>query len=141
VISSKRKVRFARRPDKTRAVLAAPASQNELASGRIPRIARLMALAIHFERLLREGKVRDQSELARLARVTQPRMTQVMNLNLLAPDIQDELLHLAPTTKGRERVHERTLRSLAAEMDWERQRATWSRQRRAIDRTVSARPA
>ncbi len=125
MISSKRKVRFARRPDRTRAVLAAPASQNELASGRIPRIARLMALAIHFDRLLREGKVRDQSELARLAHVTQPRMTQIMNLRNLTPDIQEELLLLTPVGRGRDPVTERDLRPVAAEIDWPRQRSAW----------------
>ena len=34
--------------------------------GRIPRISRLMALAIRFDGLLRDGIVPDQSELARL---------------------------------------------------------------------------
>ncbi len=130
MISTTRKVRFVRRPDKSRAIEVAPAVPEAALPGRVPRVSRLMALALHFDRLLRDGKVRDQSELARLAHVTQPRMTQIMNLNLLAPDIQDELLHLAPTARGRERIHERTLRSLAAEMDWQRQRANWASYRR-----------
>ena len=53
-----------------------PVAVNE---GRVPRISRLMALAIRFEGMLRNGEVRDQSELARLAHVTQPRMTQILN--------------------------------------------------------------
>ena len=57
--------------------------------GRVPRISKLMALAIRFDGLIRDGKVRDMSELARLAHVTQPRMTQIMNLLHLAPDIQE----------------------------------------------------
>jgi hypothetical protein len=93
--------------------------------GCIPRISKLMALAIKFERLLREGKVADQSELARLARVTQPRMTQIMNLNHLAPDIQEELLFLPPLQGGRESIHERMLRVIAALLDWAEQRERW----------------
>ena len=51
-----------------------------VAEGRIPRISRLMALAIRYDGLLRDGTVRDQTELAKLAHVTQPRMTQILNL-------------------------------------------------------------
>lgn len=62
--------------------------------GRIPRISKLMALAIHFQELLQDGVVADQSDLARLSHVTQPRISQIMNLLLLSPEIQDEILHL-----------------------------------------------
>jgi hypothetical protein len=78
VITVKRKLKFAERKTHRRAKREAT-----VAEGRIPRISRLMALAIHFDRLIREGKVADMSELARLAHVTQPRMTQIMNLNHL----------------------------------------------------------
>jgi hypothetical protein len=84
-----------------------------------------MALAIKFDRLLREGKVADQSELARLAHVTQPRMTQIMNLNHLAPDIQEELLFVSPIPGGREAIHERMLRAIAAPLRWDEQRKRW----------------
>jgi hypothetical protein len=56
--------------------------------GRVPRISKLMALAIRFDCLLREGTISGHSDLARLAKVTQPRMTQIMSLLHLAPDIQ-----------------------------------------------------
>jgi hypothetical protein len=92
---------------------------------RVPRIARLMALAIRFDRLLREGTVRDLSELARLARITQPRATQIMNLTLLAPDIQAELLAMQGAEVGREQVHERLLRPIVALVDWSEQRRAW----------------
>jgi len=49
-----------------------------------------------------------------------------MNLNLLAPDIQEALLHLAPITGGRAPITERDLRVIAAVVDWRRQRARWS---------------
>ncbi len=80
--------------------------------GRVPRVSKLMALAIRFDRLVRDGVVSDLAELARLASVTQPRMTQIMNLNHLAPDIQEELLFLPRTLAGRDAMHERMLRGL-----------------------------
>ncbi len=91
-----------------------------------------MALAIHFDRLVREGKVRDQSELARLAHVTQPRITQIINLNHLAPDIQERILFLSPTERGHDPLHERHLRPLAACNDWAQQRRHWDRLQTAV---------
>jgi hypothetical protein len=84
-----------------------------------------MALAIRFDQLLFEGKVADQSELARLAHVTQPRMTQIMNLRHLAPDIQEELLHLQPVEAGDDPITERDLRPITRLKDWRRQRKMW----------------
>ena len=54
---------------------------------RIPRIARLLALALHYEQLLQQGVVRDYAQLARREQVSRARITQIMNLRLLAPDI------------------------------------------------------
>jgi hypothetical protein len=62
----------------------------------IPRIARLMALAIRFEELVREGTIRDYAELARRGRVTRVRVTQIMKLLDLAPDIQEQIFFLPP---------------------------------------------
>jgi hypothetical protein len=127
MISVVRKVRFVRRPDRSRAIVAATQPANEVEPGRVPRVSRLMALAIHFDRLIREGKVADQSELARLAHVTQPRMTQIMNLNRLAPDIQEELLFLPRVADGRELIHERALRAVSAVTGWAEQRRCWQK--------------
>jgi hypothetical protein len=55
---------------------------------RIPRITRLMALAIKFQDMVDRGEVRDYADLARLGYVTRARITQIMNLLNLAPDIQ-----------------------------------------------------
>lgn len=121
----KRKLHFVRRDHGRKAIAGKPRPIETATPGRIPRISRLMALAIRFDRLIHEGKVTDLSELARLARVTQPRMTQIMNLNHLAPDIQEALLFLPPVTKGRERVHERALRPIVAAMEWGAQQKLW----------------
>ncbi len=93
--------------------------------GRVPRVARLMALAIRLERLLAEGVTRDYADLARLGGVTRARLTQIMNLTLLAPDIQEALLFLPRTLRGRDPVTEPQLRSIAAVPDWRKQRRLW----------------
>jgi len=93
--------------------------------GRVPRVARLMALAIKYDGLLKNGVVADLSELARLCQVTQPRMTQIMNLLHLAPDIQEQILDLPAVPKGRDPITERALRPIAAEPSWTRQRSAW----------------
>lgn len=95
------------------------------ADGRVPRVSRLMALAIRFDQLIRDGVVADQAELARLGHVTRARLTQIMNLLCLAPDIQEELLFLAATKRGRDMITERELRPIAGISSWRKQRQTW----------------
>jgi hypothetical protein len=95
-----------------------PAPDAESAGNAIPRIARLMALAIRFDGLLRKERIQDYAELARLGRVTRARMTQIMKLLDLAPDIQEQILFLPPV-KG---LNERNLRSIVSRTDWRDQR-------------------
>jgi len=94
--------------------------------GRVPRVARLMALAIHFDELLREGVVKSYRDIARLLKITPERVTQIMNLLLLAPDIQEEILFLPRYRKGKPSVTERRLRPIAAIPEWKRQRVLWA---------------
>ena len=99
----------------------------EVESGNVPRVSRLMALAIRFERLVGEGVVQDYADLARMGHVTRARVTQIMNLLCLAPDIQEALLFLPRTVEGRDPVTERHLRPISAEPDWKKQRLFWQR--------------
>ena len=103
---------------------AGPAAS--VAAGRVPRITRLMALALRFEQLVRSGAVRDYAELARLGRVSRARITQIMNLLHLAPDLQEEILFLPPVLKGRDPIHPENLQGLAALLDWQSQRRRWN---------------
>ena len=96
-----------------------------VATGRVPRIARLMALALRFEQLVRSGAVRDYAELARLGQVSRARLTQVMNLLHLAPDLQEEILFLAPVLNGRDPIHLENLQALVTLLDWRSQRRQW----------------
>ncbi|GJM43681.1 MAG: hypothetical protein DHS20C21_05230 [Gemmatimonadota bacterium] len=58
----------------------------------IPRVTRLMALAIWFDEMIRTGDVKDYAELARIGKVSRARVTQIMDLLCLAPTTQAELL-------------------------------------------------
>ena len=141
-----RSIRFTTKDRRKRAVVATAAGPDsyppepsgssravaDANDGRVPRVARLMALAIRFDELLREGVVANQSELAKLARVTQPRMTQIMNLLHLAPDIQEEILLLPGLPCGRVQLSERNLRHVVQERRWAGQRLKWARLRRDI---------
>lgn len=69
----------------------------------VPRIARLMALAIHFDGLIREGVVKNYADLARLGGVSRARITQIMNLLNLPPWKQEEILFLPRDSRMTER--------------------------------------
>ena len=94
--------------------------------GRIPRLSRLMALAIRFDQLVSDGVVRDFAEIARLGHVTRARMTQIMNLLNLAPDVQEAILFLPRVESGRDPVTERELRAITSCFEWKFQRLAWA---------------
>jgi hypothetical protein len=89
----------------------------------IPRIARLVALAMRFEDLVRERQIKDYAAIARAGHVTRARLTQIMRLRDLAPDIQERLLFM-PRVK---RVNERNLRPVTSRIDWAEQRAMFEK--------------
>ena len=96
--------------------------QEQKLGGRTPHVSRLMALAIKFQSLVSSGTVRNYRELAEVGHVSRPRLSQIMKLAQLAPEIQEKLLFLAPTLEGPDRVFERHLRFLASVVDWEKQK-------------------
>ncbi len=105
--------------------------------GRVPRVARLMALAIRMQRLIGSGEVRDYADLARLGHVTRARVTQIMNLLNLAPDIQEDILFLPPVESGRDPIRELQLRRITLIPDWRKQRWMWRELRTGVARTQS----
>ena len=105
----------------TSPVEAAP----EVPAGRVPRIARLMALALRFEQLVRGGEIKSYAELARLGHVSRARVSQILELLSLAPTIQEALLFLPRTRSGRDPIHLRQLLSVAAALDWRQQIVLW----------------
>jgi hypothetical protein len=86
-----------------------------------------MALAVRLEDLLQQGHIKDYADIARLGHVTRARATQIMNLLNLAPDIQEAILFLEPTVKGRDPIKEWQVRRIAACLEWRMQRRMWRR--------------
>ena len=99
---------------------------------RVPRIARLMALALRFDGLVQDGTVADYTELARLGHVTVARISQIMNLLYLAPDLQETLLFLPAARQGRDRIHLRLVQPIASLWCWRQQRRRWQEMLRQL---------
>ena len=122
-----RRQRAARREDNG----AGSAATESLPSSCVPRIARLMALAWHIEGLVRSGIVSNYAAAARLGHVSRARLSQILSLLNLAPDLQEQLLFLAPSGCGRAPLALRHVLAVAAALDWHEQRRRWRRLRRA----------
>jgi len=120
-----KKIHFSIAGKGKRQIKPGPAPVSNAPDGRIPRISRLMALAIKFDQMISDGLVRDQAEIAELGHVTRARVTQIMNLLHLAPDIQEEILHLPQVRSGKDPITERHIRTIAAERIWTLQRIAW----------------
>ena len=65
---------------------ASPAARPAVPRGRVPRVSRLLALAFRLDELVRAGVVADYATLAELAHVSRARISQILNLLILAPD-------------------------------------------------------
>jgi DNA invertase Pin-like site-specific DNA recombinase len=86
------------------------------------RISRLLALALKMEQMIEQGVVKSYSELAQLGQVSTARITQIMNLLHLAPDIQEQILSPdCPPVK----LRESGVRKLCSVVRWSEQRAGW----------------
>ncbi|HEY7312721.1 MAG TPA: hypothetical protein VH643_25380 [Gemmataceae bacterium] len=96
-----------------------------LPPGRVPRVSRLMALALRFEELVRTGQIANYRELASPGHVTRARVSQITNLVHLAPDLQEALLFLPLTLCGRDPIILADLQPIAASFDWRKQRRLW----------------
>ena len=96
-------------------------------AGRVPRVARLLALAHLLEQWIDRGEVADYAQLARRVHLSRARIAQVAQLRYLAPDLQDRILFLPPVLHGPDPITERDIRPIAAHPDWRTQRRMWSR--------------
>ena len=93
--------------------------------GSLPRVTQVLALAIHFQDAIQRGDARDYADLARLGCITRERMSQIMELIWLAPDIQQEILEFPPNKSGRFPISEVAVRRVAANLGWTEQRELW----------------
>jgi hypothetical protein len=118
-------VHFYRTGHGSRKQMRAGAQAPALPPGRVPRVSRLMALALRFDELVRTGQVASYSALATVGHVTRARVSQIMSLLHLAPDLQEALLFLPLTQRGRDPIILADLMPLAAAFDWRKQRRLW----------------
>jgi len=94
-------------------------------NGRLPRVTQVMALAIQFQDMIQRGEARDYADLARLGCLTRERMSQIMELVWLAPDIQQEILEFPPSGAARFPISEVAVRKIASPLPWNEQRRAW----------------
>ena len=107
------------------------ASAASVSPGRVPRMARLLALAWHIDGLVRSGALASYAVAARLGHVSRARMSQIVSLLNLAPDLQEQLLLLQRPARSRQSLTLRQVLTLAAVPDWHEQRRRWRKLRRA----------
>jgi hypothetical protein len=91
----------------------------------------VLALAIHLEDMMRQGEAKDYADVARLSGLCRERISQIVRLTYLAPDIQVELLYIAPTPTGQYPVSETAVRKIANALTWAEQREQWVRLKKA----------
>jgi hypothetical protein len=125
-LTIQRDVHFSPHVRGRKALQAGPAPASAIEPGRVPRVSRLLALAHRFDGLLKAGAVKDYAELARLGHVTRARVSQVMGLLYLAPDLQEAVLFLPRTERGRDPIPLWRLLPIAAVPDWKKQRRLWA---------------
>lgn len=87
-------------------------------------VAKRLALAHRLDDEIEAGEYVDYADVARRHGLTRARLTQLMSLLLLAPDIQEEVLELEFTV-GRQPIAERNLRWVVETLDWDQQRERW----------------
>jgi hypothetical protein len=100
--------------------------------GHLPRITQVLALAIRLDDMIRRGEAKDYADLARLSCLCRERISQIVRLNYLAPDIQIEVLYLPPTPTGRYPISETAIRRIANLLSWARQREEWAKLKHSV---------
>jgi hypothetical protein len=98
------------------------------------RVARQLALAHALQRRVDDGEFADYADMARALGFTRARVTQLMDLLLLAADIQEEILFLE-IAPGAQPISERALRDgVLRSLNWIEQRRAWDTLRSSFAR-------
>ena len=90
------------------------------------KVAQQLALAHHLQAAIDRGAIADRADVARKLGLTRARVTQLLDLLLLAPDLQAAVLAME-AVDGAEPMAERTLRAVAHAGSWAEQRGAWSK--------------
>ena len=86
----------------------------------VSRVARMLALAHHIERQVYAGEIGSYADAAAALGLTRARVTQLMKLTLLSPEIQGRLI------SGELVVSERDFRPVVSEANWQKQLAVFA---------------
>jgi hypothetical protein len=125
MLTAKHKLEFKSGKRTAKMIVEAGTQPEQPMPSRLPRITKMMALAIRLDHLIKSGQVTDQAELARVGHVSRARLTQIMDLNLLAPDIQQEILELQNFSEIKGFPREIDIRQIAESHCWRTQRNRW----------------
>jgi hypothetical protein len=87
----------------------------------VPTLTRFLVLGHRLEQLVRDGVVQDFTQLATIFGISKGRVTHLVNLTLLAPDIQEQMLWLNIPDMRSPHLYERSLRQLTLVVDWNHQ--------------------
>ena len=101
-----------RRVPADRVVHAVPSRVLHRKPPKAPRVVELLRKAIEWQALLESGEASNQAAIARREGITRARVTQVMGMLRLAPEIQKHVLSL-PDMARRPAITERALRPIA----------------------------
>jgi hypothetical protein len=88
------------------------------------RVAVMLALAHKIAAAITAGRLHDQADAARRLDLTRARITQLLALLALAPDLQERVLFLE-SIDGIEPLTERALRRTIRTWSWDTQRAIY----------------
>ena len=105
------------------------------------RVAVMLALAHQIHAQIAEGRVCDQAEVARRLDFTRARVTQLLGLLRLAPDLQEQVLFLESVDGQEPIITEHALREVTRERVWEAQRGALAELLNAPRPAHIARPA
>jgi hypothetical protein len=97
-------------------------------TSRPARVAVTLALAHKIRRGVLAGEIKDQAEAARRLGLTRARLSQILDLTNLSPNLQEEILFLE-VIDGREPLRERSLRGVLRFTSWDEQRLSRRRDR------------
>jgi hypothetical protein len=104
------------------------------------RAARMLAVAHALAGLLAKTGGPPRGELAKALDMSEARLSQLLDLVLLAPDLQEELLFLE-VAPGRDPIPERALRHVVRALDWKEQRRRFAHLRESGARGTRGQPA
>lgn len=99
-------------------------------------VAMRLAQALSWHEAVEAGLYPSFAALARAEGIAPQRLTQILDLTVLAPEIQEAVLFLE-SEDGVEPISERTVRGIAADVDWSKQRARWAQAERCLRTQVS----